>query len=466
MATSITGPVSIVFDEPRNPVVYLGDPISLEVAIQGPVSGYQWSWGGEPTISNHWKDTYTFSTTGTFPVVVAASNNTTQATATTMVSVITIPDVHYVSPAGANRFPYDSWNNAATMIQTAIDVARPGRTVLVTNGVYNQGGRLIAPSQWSRVVISNEIKVISVNGPEFTIIEGNGRIDEGEFVDEEIIIGGVVDDGPWEGEPMRCVSLLGMTVLSGFTLTNGYAWSGGGVRSERSEGMISNCWIVGNEARNGGGVYGGTLVRSRIIRNVSSEEGGGVVNGLVYNSEIAYNRGRSAAGAWQSELRQCTIVGNRAIHRGGGAGESIVKNSILYFNRAGLKSTANYTRDCDLQFCCTLPLKNGVGNFTNNPALVSASHILPGSPCVGAGNPAEAQLSDLDDEPWAQPPSVGCDEPDAPLAGNLSVRVFSEHLTFTVGHVVHLDADIIGRPASNLWHFGNGAEHTNQVTVA
>ena len=142
----------------------------------------------------------------------------------------------YVSLESTNPVaPYVTWARAATNIQDAVDAARAGDNVLVTNGVYAVGSR-----DGNRVEITNSIRLESVNGPSVTTIEGS------QFL--------------YPTNSMRCLFLGTNAVLSGFTLTNGCMpyGQGGGVLCEPS-GVVTNCILTGNRAETGGGACGGSL---------------------------------------------------------------------------------------------------------------------------------------------------------------------------------------------------------------
>jgi hypothetical protein len=74
-------------------------------------------------------------------------------------------DVHYVDVNRTNATPpYTSWSTAATNIQNAVDAAVAGDEIVVTNGSY-------AP-----VSVDKPLSVRSVNGPQFTTINGHNAV--------------------------------------------------------------------------------------------------------------------------------------------------------------------------------------------------------------------------------------------------------------------------------------------------
>ena len=114
--------------------------------------------------------------------------------------------VHYVALNSPNPSPpYTNWATAATVIQDAVDAAGAGDEIVVTNGTYATGGRTVsAHTLTNRVAMPQALSLRSVNGPEFTVIEG------------------YQEPGDTNGySAVRCVYLGSGGILSGFTLTNG-----------------------------------------------------------------------------------------------------------------------------------------------------------------------------------------------------------------------------------------------------
>lgn len=173
-------------------------------------------------------------------------------------------------------------------------------------------------------------------------------------------------------------------MISGFTLTNGSAYPGGGAYG----GTLTNCIITGNSGSGAESstLYNCTLTGNRVLSNMfGSGGGGGARFSTLYNCTVAGNLAPEGGGAVYSTLYNCTVTGNDGGGIGGLYGESTVYNSIVYYNYGG-----NYAEGTTLNYCCTTPLPTkGVGNITGPPLFMDMAagdfRLREESPCIDAG---------------------------------------------------------------------------------
>lgn len=358
--------------------------------------------------------------------------------------------------------PYTSWATAATSIQSAVDIAAAGDLILVTNGLYQTGGKVVSGLMSNRVAITKSLTVQSVNGPGVTLIQGFQ------------VPGTTNGNGA-----VRCVYLTNNATLSGFTLTNGATrnylgdttqeQSGGGVWCQSTSSVLSNCVLTGNSAySSGGGAYAGTLKNCVLQGNVARSDGGGAYNSTLTNCAIVGSAASSfGGGAYGGTIVNCTITGNSAGIGGGLYSPpppfATVKNCIIYYNSA--PQDPNISGFGNFSFCCTTPLPNGTGNFTNEPAMASLTHLSAVSPCRGAGSGATGL--DIDGEVWLNPPSIGCDEYRVgSVTGPLTVASRASYTNVAIGFTVDFNALIDGRTSASFWDFGGGTIISNRVSVS
>ncbi|HEY5911103.1 MAG TPA: Calx-beta domain-containing protein [Verrucomicrobiae bacterium] len=344
-AGAVTGPLAVGLTSSYASVA-VGFPVAFTALIEGRATTSVWDFGDGAMTTNQPFTTHTWAAPGEYAVVLRAYNDShPEGVSATVTIHVVAQSVHYVAAAGSNPvLPYTSWATAATNIQDAVDVALPGETVLVTNGVYGTGEReawVLDTTQdpplvtigLSRVAVTNAITLLSVNGPLATTIMG------GQLTNE---VGEVTNR-------MRCVFLGANGALSGFTLTNGatgYGWgvdgSGGGVCCESASAVVSNCVLAGNSAASGGGASGGTLNNCTLTGNSALNGGGAagsVLNNCILSSNIVASRAGSGGGASGSTLYDCTLIGNVASSvgsgsYGGGAAGCSLYNCTLTANRA------------------------------------------------------------------------------------------------------------------------------------
>ena len=351
--------------------------------------------------------------------------------------------------------PFTNWATAATIIQDAVDVANAGDEIVVTNGVYNTGGRAVNGILPNRLAVDKALTVRSVNGPSVTFVSGASPV-------------GV--------SAVRCVYLASGALLTGFSLTNGATLSsgeasGGGAWCESSSAVLSNCVIAGNSAADdGGGVAGGTLNSCVPAGNSAAYDGGGVAGGtlnncILSNNSALYGNGGGAAGctlsnstllanvgnlngggvynstlngciltgntntnpsgatggggAFGGTLNNCTLRGNSTRGLGGGARESTLNNCTITGNSGSAGGAyGGRLRNCIVYYntpqdysearldnCCTAQLPPaGAGNFTSAPLFTDYAagnlRLKQNSPCVNAGeNSYAVGTTDLDGKP-------------------------------------------------------------------
>jgi len=198
-----------------------------------------------------------------------------------------------------------------TTIQGAINASSTGDTIFVAAGNYENIQLVPGPNGRTNITL------ISLNGPESTIIDGSGST--GSVV---TIAGGFE------------------ATLDGFTITNGTtSENGGGILIGADASVtINNCIISNNEASYGGGISCGQSsaleITNSIIQNNSAtggtaDDNGGGIHGAPYSTLIITNcnirnntSNRNGAGiainsADAATITNCTFSNNMADVDGG-----------------------------------------------------------------------------------------------------------------------------------------------------
>ena len=270
--------------------------------------------------------------------------------------------------------PFTSWNEAATNIQQAIDVSSGDDEILVTNGVYQTGGKVVFSDHTNRIAVTRPVTIRGVNGPTATIIRGVAGI---------------------SSSAVRCAYLVSGATLSGFTLTDGgtrnkvwwmpySTYVGGGVYCESASAVLTNCIILGNAAdESAGGVYSGTLIDCELSGNYAGYHGAGAYRSSLTRCQLNFNQSWNWGGGAEScSLNACSLSNNYAGLSGGGAFESILDHCTVINNSGWWGAGIN---GCTLSNCTVSGNSGWEGGGAQGSTLVNCAIVGNRAGSLGGG---------------------------------------------------------------------------------
>jgi len=265
----------------------------------------------------------------------------------------------YVDTTGNDKYGNGLPSAPFQNIQTAINYAEDGDTVLVHTGTYveniNFNGKNI-------VVASNFIYSRDTADISNTIIDGGGYSAYSESVAR--IINGESDEA----------QLIGFTIQNGNAL-NTQDRQGGGIRIENSDPIIKHCLIKDNVCYySGGGISlknsGAKIFHSRIINNVSSDGAGGGINIHLSDKVI---------------ISSCIIENNYCGAIGSGIGVTVT-DTVIIINSVIANNTGGQS---ELRDNAGIYLIASHGIFINNTIANHEIGIILGA---GSGNSFKADI--------------------------------------------------------------------------
>jgi hypothetical protein len=205
-------------------------------------------------------------------------------------------------------------------------------------------------------------------------------------------------------------------VVTGLTITNGYANYGGAIYCDGGSPTISKCTFSGNSASLDAGAIQNdycapVLTGCTFTGNNASWAGGAMCNFFsapTVKSCIFFGNSGDEGGAIMNHesdagIANCTFSGNSAF-QGGAVYNSLssgsqVSHCILWGDSASHEGPEMYG-DCVVSYSDVQGGWAGTGNIDADPMFVDAFggdyHLLAGSPAIDAGDPN----SDWSNEPW------------------------------------------------------------------
>ncbi len=218
----------------------------------------------------------------------------------------------YVDAAGPGGIG-SSWADAHTNIQDAIDTADAGEEIWVRQGTYNLGYQI------------NVNKVVHIYGG--FPLGGTPDWGDRDWEAYETTVDGV--DGI--DVAFHCFFVTADATIDGFTITGGLADGSGihargaGIYTDLCSPTIANCYIWGNNAVTGGGIYLSTTSNAMITRCTFEVNGAEISGGAIYVNDFV-----------STIITNCTFTENfvtDVLGNGGGIfnyqSDSIITNCVF-----------------------------------------------------------------------------------------------------------------------------------------
>ncbi|MES2430196.1 MAG: right-handed parallel beta-helix repeat-containing protein [Bacteroidota bacterium] len=321
----------------------------------GGTGNYSYTWQSSTTndstgftnISNSNTSSYSppaLSVTTWFRRVVSSPNTCPSISAAVKIA---LPFVRFyvktISAGGSDANNGKTWATAFATIEYAINIASAGDTVFVRKGIYQ-------PAADTSFILKDGVKIYgSFAGNETTLAQrlfGNTAADSSSLTGNNRTV---------VNNSKNNLSLA--TLLDGFIITGGKAYSGAGMTNVSSSPTISNCIFTANAATwTGGGIsndHSSPIISNcRFSKNTTDYVGAGIYNtasspNITNCSFIANASGYHGGGIFNTSassspvITNCSFTGNMVTYNGAGIYNSSISSAII----SNCSFTANATGD-------------------------------------------------------------------------------------------------------------------------